>query len=261
MIDSLLVGLFQFDVLWEDIHGNQSFIENYLAAENVLPDIIVLPEMFTTGFTMAPGRLDIKILNGQLAWLQKVAEKFQVGILGSIVVKEGKSFFNRAYFINSDKTNSHYDKRHLFSIGGEHKIFEQGNIRQIFDYRGIKICPQICYDLRFPVWSRNTDGYHVLINVANWPVGRQIVWETLLRARAIENQCYVVGVNRIGKDGNQVSYAGGSAVFSPGGKELIRMGQDFGLQTVKLDMSDLIAFKEKFPAYLDADCFQIKNRN
>lgn len=260
MKDRLIVGIFQMDIIWESIHSNQQKIEELLTGLEHVPDILVLPEMYATGFTMNPRNLDVRSVESQLEWQKQVSEKFKLAIVGSTVIADGTGFKNRLIFTADNSAPSFYDKRHLFKMEKENQSFTCGTDRQVIEYSGIKIMPQICYDLRFPVWSRNDTGYHLLIYVANWPASRRVVWDTLLRARAIENQCYCIGVNRVGADENPIDYDGGSAVYGPKGEEYLQMTDKDTYAEVELSINELINFREKFGAYKDADEFEIKNR-
>jgi predicted amidohydrolase len=260
MNKTLTAGILQYDISWHNIKANISIIERYLNSIAVLPDIVVLPEMFSTGFTMEPQNLDINDLEYQKDWLRHTAKKLNLYFIGSIVDLENNKFYNRLVFTSPNGDFSYYDKRHLFRMGKEDIVYKKGMTRRVFSISDIKIFPQICYDLRFPVWSRNTEGYYVLVNVANWPAARQDVWKTLLKARAIENQCFVIGVNRIGTDKNGIEYIGGSVVYNAKGQKILDLynSSDFG--SVSLDISELLNFREKFPVLKDADYFELKNR-
>ena len=181
-------------------------------------DIVVLPEMFNTGFSMNPEKLSESPESETFDWMKNIAEKGNFGICGSYIVKENMKFFNRWIFVSPEKESWHYDKRHLFSMAREDKFFSSGKTRLIFSFRGVRISPFICYDLRFPVWSRNRNDYDLMIIAANWPESRREVWITLLKARAIENQCYVAGANRIGTDGEGIKYCGDSVIINPRGE-------------------------------------------
>jgi predicted amidohydrolase len=190
--------------------------------------------------------------------MRKLSEEGNFGLCGSYIVKENGKFFNRFVFVSPEKKSCHYDKRHLFSMGGENEIFSAGNKRLIFNFRGMKISPYICYDLRFPVWSRNTEGFDLLIYSANWPVSRQNVWNTLLHARAIENQCYVAGSNRTGTDGAGIKYSGESMIINPRGEIIVSAGNKENISiSSELSLTELSDFRRKFPVADDADKFMI----
>lgn len=221
--------------------------------------LLVLPEMFTTGFVMTPQG----VADGQqqtLTWMQQIAADYQVALAGSVAVEQEGAFFNRFYFVQPDGTVDHYDKRHLFTYGGEQKAYQSGENRVIVSYRGYRFLLQICYDLRFPLFSRNTakDPYDVILYVANWPTSRIAVWNTLLVARALENQCYVVGVNRVGED-TAALYNGSSAIINAYGKSLtVAPTEQEELLTATLDSAALQRFRAKFPVLEDADSFVLK---
>lgn len=260
MGNNIRFGLFQQDIIWNDIFANQFKIESLIKNLSSLPDILLLPEMYTTGFNDTPGILSKNDLAGQLAWQQSISVKYNICVFGSVIEYNQDTFFNRLFFTRSDGSNDYYDKRHLFGIGGESEFYTSGESRKIFSFGPVQIMPQICYDLRFPVWSRNNIGYHILIYSANWPANRRIVWDTLLKARAIENQCYTIGINRTGSDGNSINYDGGSAVYGPKGETLLLLDEKEQYAEIILSIDDLLQFKNSFPAYKDADGFEIKTR-
>lgn len=260
MNKTITAGILQYDIIWHDIKANVSMIESYLKSISTLPDIVILPEMFTTGFTMKPQNLKNNDIKYQKDWLVQMARGLNLSIMGSFVDLENNQFYNRMFLINPNGNFSYYDKRHLFRMGNENLVYKKGTTRKVFNVNDIKIFPQICYDLRFPVWSRNTEGYHVLVNVANWPAARQDTWYALLKARAIENQCFVIGVNRIGNDENGIEYIGGSVVYNAKGQKLLDLYTSSDYSSITLDISELLKFREKFPVYKDADNFELKNR-
>lgn len=229
-------------------------------------DVILLPEMFDTGFTMHAAKLALPAGGSTLQWMKRQSQKSKALILGSTIVKEGGEFFNRLYWVEPSGRYDHYDKRHLFRMGGEHEIYTPGRERLIREWKGWRICPMICYDLRFPVWSRNRlmrdtamPEYDLLIFLANWPSSRTMVWDVLLKARALENQSYVIGVNRTGSDGEGIDYSGHSQLIDYKGTVVEDLGEEAGTRIVIIDKSFLRAFREKFPAYLDADSFTFGN--
>ncbi|MBT2160052.1 amidohydrolase [Zobellia barbeyronii] len=220
-MDELLnVALVQTSLAWEDPKANREELDTKLEALTSDIDLIVLPEMFTTGFTMSPRNIEKEEGQRTLAWMQQKAKEKDVAMVGSIVFFENDAYTNRLLFVEPDGKTSIYDKRHTFTLAGEDKVYQAGKERLIVNYKGFKICPMICYDLRFPVWARNTEDYDVLIYVANWPEPRITAWDTLLKARAIENMTYCIGVNRIGSDEVGHKYPGHSVVFDGLGKEL-----------------------------------------
>lgn len=217
----LKIALIQSPLIWENPEANrQAFSEKI---DSILDDVdlIVLPEMFTTGFTMNPQNIDPIEGNKTLEWMQNEADKKNVALVGSIVFYGENKYYNRLYFIVPNTAPYSYDKRHTFTLAGEDKVYKAGTSRLIIDYKGFKICPLICYDLRFPVWARNNEDYDVLLYVANWPKPRINAWDALLKARAIENMSYSIGVNRIGKDINEYEYNGHSAVYDTLGEQLV----------------------------------------
>jgi omega-amidase len=219
-------------------------------------DLVILPEVFTTGFCTG-ARNHAETIDGRAyQWMQQQAIKHQAVITGSLVVKETDQFFNRMVWMRPDGTYTHYDKRHLFRMAGEHTRYAMGNQRILLELKGWRILPQICYDLRFPVWSRNRNDYDLAIYIANWPSARALHWNRLLQARAIENLSYVIGVNRVGMDEAGQHYAGDSSVYSAAG-ELIATSQEAEVITVELHADKLHMYRESFPAHLDADAFDL----
>ena len=258
MKDRLAVALIQTDLYWEDVTANLSSLEEKIAAIEKTIDVIVLPEMFNTGFTMNRSVAEPVNLT-TTRWMKQIAEQTDALVIGSFAVKEGKELYNRLFYVFPDGTFIYSDKRHLFRMGEEHETYTPGNSRKIIDWRGWKICALVCYDLRFPVWSRNTesDPYDLLIYVANWPARRAHAWKTLLMARAIENQSYVIGVNRIGTDANEISYQGDSVAHDFLGEPICMLGSDEQERVIDLSQTDLKNYRKGFPAYLDADVFSI----
>ena len=220
-MDKLLnVALIQSHLLWENPKANREAFSSKISAIPTDVDLIVLPEMFTTGFTMNPEHINSIEGEETLEWMKTEASKKQTAITGSVVFEEAGQFHNRLFFVHPDGSVDRYDKKHTFTLAGEHEIYKAGQTKIIVDLKGFKICPLICYDLRFPVWARNVDDYDVLIYVANWPKPRVEAWNTLLKARAIENMSYCIGVNRIGLDGLGHEYVGHSGVYDVLGKQL-----------------------------------------
>lgn len=220
-------------------------------------DLYVLPEMFSTGFCTSPEGVAEPEPCDSLKWMKDNAEMFSAAIAGSVAVEENGRFFNRFYFVTPDGNAVYYDKRHLFTYGGEHLKFTAGNERKIVEYKGVRILLQVCYDLRFPVWSRNRGDYDLALYVASWPETRADAWRQLLKARAIENQCFVAGVNRIGTDPSN-SYCGGTMLIDPFGKVVAECAD--GVESVavaEISMEELAAFRLKFPVLDDADDFEL----
>ena len=259
-MDNLTITSIQTHLYWEDSVSNIAHFDAKIKAINESTDIIVLPEMFTTGFTMNPKLFAEEHGGMGLQWMTKKAIEKNCVIVGSISVKENSKFYNRLYWVKPDGSYEFYDKRHLFKMGNEHQHYTSGNKKLIIEYKGWKICPLICYDLRFPVWSRNRkdNTYDVLIYVANWPEVRAYPWKHLLIARAIENQSYVVGINRIGEDGNSISHSGDSSVINPRGELISSMQphQDKA-ETVSLSYSYIQDYRKAFPVILDGDDFDV----
>ena len=253
----LRISLVQVDLVWQEPATNLDRIGRLLAPLAGRTDLILLPETFTTGFTMETDRLAEETDGAASHWMANQAWKLNAVIAGSIIVREGKHYYNRLLWVTPDHETGYYDKRHLFRMGGEDIHFSPGAERKVFTCQGWRVCPMICYDLRFPVWSRNRNDYDVLVYLANWPAPRRQVWKTLLAARAIENQCYVAAVNRIGKDGNSIAYTGDSLVADPKGGIIACLDDEEVVETVSLSYQDLIAFREKFPVHLDGDDFTI----
>lgn len=251
------ITLIQTDLLWNDPAGNRARFEQKIA-EAGSADLIVLPEMFSTGFCTQP-RLAAEPLGGEtLPWMKRIAQKTDCALAGSVAVEENGNYFNRFYFVKPDGSVSQYDKRHLFTYGGEHKEFTAGDKRVIVEYKGWRILLQICYDLRFPVWSRNRNDYDLALYTANWPTPRVDAWSALLRARAIENLCYVAGINRTGTDPN-CSYCGKSVLLDFKGQTLADTdpGKE-ALLSAELDAEALRDFRKNFPALQDADRFTLE---
>jgi predicted amidohydrolase len=252
------ISVIQPDIAWEDKLLNFKTLTGIIKPLFDKTDLVILPEMFNTGFSMNPSALGEPSDGITYEWMRKLSEEGNFGLCGSYIVKENGKFFNRFVFVSPEKKTWHYDKRHLFSMGGENEIFSAGNKRLIFNFRGMKISPYICYDLRFPVWSRNTEGFDLLIYSANWPVSRQNVWNTLLHARAIENQCYVAGSNRTGTDGAGIKYSGESMIINPRGEIIVSAGNKENISiNSELSLTELSDFRRKFPVADDADKFMI----
>lgn len=256
---SLRVSLFQYDIVWETPSANIMLLEEYLIKLENSSDLVILPEMFSTGFTMKSKEFSETLEGETIRAIKTLSHRFQVAICGSYIGCENGDNYNRGFFITPQGEITIYDKRHLFRMGDEPNHYQAGNKRKIVQYKGWNICLLICYDLRFPVWSRNRKNeYDLLIYVANWPSARSHVWNTLLQARAIENTAYVCGVNRIGKDGLNLTYWGESAAISPRGEVLANIEKEQArLLTVELSKEKLIDLRTKFPTWKDADDFEI----
>jgi omega-amidase len=252
------ISVIQPDIVWEDKSRNFQNLSGLISPLFNITDIVILPEMFNTGFSMNPEQLSEPPDGETFAWMKSISEKGNFGLCGSYIVKENMNFFNRWVFVSPVNDAWHYDKRHLFSMGGEDDLFSAGRSRLIFSFREVKISPYICYDLRFPVWSRNREESDLMIYAANWPESRQSIWNTLLKARAIENQCYVSGSNRTGTDGTGIRYRGDSMIIHPRGEIISSAGTDRNCSiTAEISLTELSAFRKKFPVLNDADNFQI----
>ena len=253
----LRISLVQYDIVWENKEANLHYVEDVVTSLAGKTDIVVLPEMFTTGFTMNSHKLSESNDGDTITLLKQWATEFDIAICGSFIAKEKGHFFNRGFFISSE-SEYFYDKRHLFRMGKEPEYFSPGDKRLIFEHKGFNICLLICYDLRFPVWARNINNeYDLIIYTANWPESRAKVWNTLLAARAIENISYVCGVNRIGKDGNDLVYKGDSKLIDAKGEVLTSIKVD-KVETVSISKDELDKFRNKFPVWKDADSFELK---
>lgn len=251
------ISILQLDTVWEKPQANLQIIENHIS-NNRNSDLYVLPEMFNTGFTNNVANQSEKIDGFSVTKLKEIAISNQVAICGSLILEDSGKYYNSFLFITPDGKTFRYDKRHLFKIGGEAEMFTGGSKRVVVEYLGFRFLLQVCYDLRFPVWSRNRNDYDAIIYVANWPAGRRFVYDTLLRARAIENQSFVIAANRIGSDGQGVSYDGGSCVINAKGESLIVTEDNKELvKSISIDLVELKEFRAKFPAYLDADDFTL----
>ena len=261
-MENLTVTLIQTALHWEGPEANRAMLEEKIWTIDQPTDVIVLPEMFSTGFSMKPENLAEKMNGETVKWIKEQAHKKNCVVTGSFICEEGGRYYNRLLWVNPDGTFAKYDKRHLFSMGDEHNHYAAGEEKVIVELKGWKICPLICYDLRFPVWARNTKeaSYDALIYVANWPERRSYPWKTLLLARAIENQSYVVGVNRVGADGNDITHSGDSAVIDAKGEIISKTkANEEATETVTLSYSALAEFRKQFPAILDADQFDVKS--
>lgn len=254
----LTVTLLQTKLYWESPAANLAMLEEKIYQLNQPTDLIVLPEMFNSGFTMNTEAIAEPMNLTTTKWMRQMAAQTKAVVTGSFIVKEGRNYFNRLIWMQPDGQFDYYDKRHLFRMAEEHEYFSAGSRKIIKQLKGWRICPLICYDLRFPVWSRNINlDYDLLIYVANWPAIRSHAWKTLLQARAIENLSYVVGVNRVGEDRNGIPHSGDSAVIDFKGVCLFQEKDEEIIHTQILDKQALEAFRKKFPAQLDADEFQI----
>ncbi len=256
----LRVALVQQPLVWHAAVANRAHFDALLAPLAGNADVIVLPEMFTTGFSMDVEQFAEDAGGPTSKWLQQKARDLRAAITGSVMTKDGGRFYNRMFWAEPDGSLRHYDKRHLFRMANEHQRFTPGDAPLTVAWRGFRICLQVCYDLRFPVFSRRRPDleYDVLIYSANWPAARRQAWQALLKARAIENLSYVIGVNRVGTDGKDLPYAGDSVAHDFIGEALAQLGSEPAVVTVELDLAALRAFRERFPAHLDADRFTLE---
>lgn len=252
------VALIQTNLIWENALENRSHLAQKITGFMQDVGLIVLPEMFSTGFTMHPKSVAETMQGETIAWLQHLAKAKNCAITGSLVIKENNSFYNRLVFVFPDGRIQHYDKRHLFSLAGEHHEYTSGIEKMIIEYKGWKICPLICYDLRFPVFSRNSEEYDLLLYVANWPKVRSNAWNALLKARAIENMCYTIGVNRIGMDENKNNYSGDSQIIDCMGNYTLEPQQSDEVFIIELDKKHQDRNRKKFGFLNDADQFEMK---
>jgi len=262
-MNTLTFTLIQTNLFWENKVANLQMLEEKI--NNIQPktEVVVLPEMFSTGFSMQPEKFAESMNGSTLQWMQKIAFEKKIILTGSLMIEENGNYYNRLIWMLPNKQFGYYDKRHCFAFAKENEHYTAGNKRLIASVNGWKINLQICYDLRFPVWARqtmnnNTAEYDVLIYVANWPQRRSYAWKTLLTARAIENQCYVIGVNRIGDDGNKIYHSGDSMVINALGEILYHKENEEDVFTITLQKNELQEIRNKFPFLADADFFKIE---
>lgn len=255
----LRVALIQSDLVWENPTENRKKFEEKINSLSDEIDLIVLPEMFTTGFTMNASDVAETMEGETIQWLQDLAQKRSIAITGSIIIREDDYFYNRLLFVHPSGKIDSYNKKHTFTLAGEHEVFSAGTERIIVDYKGWKICPLICYDLRFPVWARNTENYDLLLYVASWPKPRIEAWDSLLKARAIENMSYTIGVNRVGVDPNKYEYIGNTVCYDTLGNCLAKNNQGTEeILIVELDKDKQIETRKRFRFLDDRDAFVIK---
>lgn len=257
-MDKLNITLVQPDIIWEDPQVNLERYTEMLGPVDKT-DVIVLPEMFTTGFSMQPEKLKETMDGTSVEWMKKLAVEKDAAITGSLIIEDAGKVFNRLVWVFPDGKLQIYDKRHLFTMGEENEHYSPGTEKLILEYKGWRVCPLVCYDLRFPVWSRNTENYDVLFYVANWPAVRHEVWRTLLQARAIENQAYCIGVNRIGKDGSGLEYNGDSCLIDARGNARFA-GSKEQVISFNVSLDELQKFRAKFPVLNDKDAFQMRDK-
>ncbi|SDG62160.1 Carbon-nitrogen hydrolase [Flavobacterium omnivorum] len=251
------VNLIQAPLIWENPQSNRDYFEAKINSITENMDLIVLPEMFTSGFTMSPETVAETMQGETITWLKALAKARNCAFTGSLVIKENGNFYNRLVFVFPSGEIQFYDKRHLFTLAGEDKVYTSGNQKTVIDYLGWKICPLICYDLRFPAFSRNSEDYDLLIYVASWPKIRTNAWDALLKARAIENMSYVIGVNRIGADGNAYEYIGHSQALDFLGNYILEPVTSEGNFSVLLDKEIMLGTRHKLGFLNDRDAFEI----
>ena len=265
-MQDLRISLVQGDTRWLDPAGNRDYYGHLIAALHGTTDLVVLPETFTSGFSNDAIDQAEGMDGPTVGWLREQAARTGAAITGSVQIRDGEGVYNRLFFVTPDGGLQHYDKRHLFRYAKEHERYAAGRERLTVEWKGWRICPLVCYDLRFPVYSRNRFDverqggldYDLLVYVANWPAARAYAWKTLLRARAIENLCFVAGLNRVGTDGNGLHYSGDSAVLDVFGQPLSECADLEVVTTTSLPASVLLGHRERFPAMLDADAFSLK---
>lgn len=255
----LSVTLVQADLAWLDPPANRRRLDALIGEHETPGSLVVLPEMFATGFTLEPAPCAETMDGESVAWLAATAQRHGVTLCGSLVIRDGPRFHNRLVWMPPDGAWRCYDKRHLFRMAGEHERYSPGHERVVMMLDGWRVCPLICYDLRFPVWSRGADAFDLQLYVANWPAARRSAWRALLPARAVENQCYAIGVNRVGTDGNAVAYCGDSLVADHLGNVVADLGDGERVVTVHLDADALLRYRAKFPAWQDADAFRLED--
>lgn len=251
------VALIQTNIIWENPFENRKNLEEKIKALNESVDLIVLQEMFTTGFTMHPNLVAETMEGVTILWMKKIAKAKNCAITGSLVITENNNFYNRMVFVFPNGEIQYYDKKHLFTLAGEDKIYTSGKEKTIVNYKDFKICLQVCYDLRFPVFSRNTENYDLLIYVASWPKVRTNAWDILLKARAVENLSYVIGVNRIGTDDNDFEYIGHSQIIDELGNVIIKPIENEGVFIATLNKDKMHETRNKLNFLNDRDVFNL----
>lgn len=253
------IALIQSDLIWENPQGNRINFEAKINEISTDVDLIVLPEMFSTGFTMRASEMAETMQGETIQWMKVIAQSKNCAITGSLIIAENNKFYNRFIFVFPSGEIRYYDKRHLFSLAGEDKVYTCGAEKVIIDYSGWKICLQVCYDLRFPVFARNVENYDLLLYVANWPKVRVNAWDILLKARAVENLSYVAGVNRVGVDGHNYEHNGHSQVVDFLGNSVLEPQENESVFIVELDKNTMLEARKKFNFLSDKDIFEIKN--
>jgi omega-amidase len=259
MSNSLTVAIIQTSLIWENPIENRRLLNDKINTITASIDLIILPEMFTSGFTMNANSVAETMDGETIDWLKEKAKEKQTSIIGSLVISENDNYYNRLVCIEPSGHITQYDKRHTFTLVGEHKIYTAGSEKVIFNYKGWKICPLVCYDLRFPVWARNTENYDLLLYVANWPKVRINSWDALLKARAIENMSYCIGVNRVGLDGNNYEYPGHSVAYNVLGHRIDSIIEDKDvIEIVILEKDHIKKYRQKLNFLNDRDDFSLK---
>ncbi|MFD1614499.1 amidohydrolase [Gelatiniphilus marinus] len=258
MEERLKIALIQLDLVWENPEQNRKNFSKKIESIPSAVDVVILPEMFTTGFTMNAKQVAETMRGKTVEWMKNTASKNNTAMVGSLIISEENKYYNRLLFVEPSGKMSIYNKRHSFTLVGEDKVFTAGSEKVIIDYKGWKICPLICYDLRFPVWARNTEDYDVLIYVANWPKPRISAWDALLKARAIENMSYCIGVNRVGFDGANNEYSGHSAVYDVLGNAITAFKPHKAqIEIVVLEKKHISKYRNKFKFLNDKDAFTL----
>ena len=250
-------ALIQTDIIWENPAENRSVLEAKINSITNDIDLLILPEMFTSGFTMNPSSVAESMQGTTIFWLKNIAKAKNCAITGSLVIVENGNLYNRMVFVFPNGEIQHYDKKHLFTLAGEDKIYTSGKEKVIVNYKDFKICLQVCYDLRFPVFSRNTENYDLLIYVANWPKVRTNAWDILLKARAVENVSYVIGVNRIGTDNNNFEYIGHSQIIDELGNFILKPTENEGVFIADFDKNKMLETRNKLNFLDDRDYFDL----
>jgi len=259
MNNKLRVALIQSELVWENPEQNRRHFNTKITDISEPVDVIILPEMFTSGFTMNANKVAETMTGETISWMKTISKAKNAAITGSLVIKEDNAFFNRLVFVQPDGKISYYDKRHTFTLAGEHKVYNAGQSNVIIKFRDWKIKPLVCYDLRFPVWARNTQDYDLIYYVANWPKIRIAAWEALLKARAIENMSYCIGINRVGLDANNHEYSGHSAAYDVLGKRLDTIPKDKeAIEIVTLNKTHIDTYRNKLSFLKDRDAFTLK---
>ena len=261
-MSTLTISIIQTNLFWEDKKANLEMLQQKIESISEKTEVIILPEMFSTGFSMKPEIFAEKMNGETVQWMKNISSKRKIIITGSVMIEEDGKYFNRLIWMLPNGEYGSYDKRHLFAYADEHSHYSAGNKKLIASVKGWKINLQVCYDLRFPVWARQAPGgpeakYDLLINVANWPEKRSTAWKTLLRARAIENQCYVVGVNRVGDDGKNIYHSGDSMIVDPLGEIIYEKNKEEDIFTYTLQKEKVEETRKRFPFWADADSFVI----